>query len=576
MKRILPSLFTVFLMVLLIQGCRYPEPTTGVFKWQSISADIDSLTLSAEILWMNSAPSDSIRRTIARIDSAADGLTDENKRKGKVRALYWEGRYLKSVGEIEFADQRLKEAQELCDSISDPYSYGRIQELRYLISNPFSEEFFKFLLDRFDYYRKIGDLPQAANTAVHISNSLADPTDPGQALRYFRYADSVFSVLNFEPYRLKLSINEASLLQESGNDEEARIRLEELQRAPIIRNDPKALELVLRNHYVFFRDSTSLFKAYSLVRPKFKNGTVENDTFPDGITHPRAFYEALLGDHYLEQNRIDSASHYLALSRLHLKELPDNKRKMDVYQCNYRYYALIGDSGKALEMLTQYLTLAQSIEESDRPFRKQRIENLNTLREWEQNAADTYRKIKLRFYFILLILILLIGLLTAVLFIRRQRQKMKAVQTQLELERGQRKLLALSISKEESNKILDYVKAEVERLNKDGLLPSSDISRIEKNIKLHLAGKNEMDSFEKTFENVNPEFIKRLKERCPSLSENNIRLCSYILIGLSTRQIAELMNVRSSSIKQSRWRLRSRLGLNTEDSLEDFLRSISK
>ncbi|MBD5385781.1 hypothetical protein HDR69_05075 [bacterium] len=575
MKRIIHYLFFILLLASVTQGCRHLRSQGGDFKWPAVSSDIDSLTITAEKQWMNSAPRDSIRHTIALIDSSASALDGEERRRGKVRALYWEGRYLKSIGEIEESGRCLKEALRLCDSVTDPYSYGRIMELRYLISNPFSEEFFKFLLNRYDYYREIGDLPQAANTAVHISNSLADPTDPGQSLRYLRYADSVFSVLNYEPYRLKLGINEASLLQESDNREEARIRLEELRRNPLIYSDSQALELVLRNHYAFFKDSASLFEAYSLVRPNTENSGVGNDTFPDGITHPRAFYEAFLGNHYLEQERIDSATRYMELSRLHLKELPDNRRKMNVYECNYRYYLHTGNSEKALDMLTRYLQLLQSIEESERPFRKQLMENVKTHREWEQNAAESYRKIKLRFYFILAALILLVGLLSAILIIRRQRQKMKAVKTQLELERGQRKLLALSISKEESNRILDYVKEEVGKLNKEGMLRSADISRIENNIRMHLAGKNEMDSFEKTFENVNPEFVKRLKERCPSLSENNIRLCSYILIGLSTRQIADLMNVRSASIKQSRWRLRSRLGLTTEESLEDFLRNIS-
>lgn len=93
---------------------------------------------------------------------------------------------------------------------------------------------------------------------------------------------------------------------------------------------------------------------------------------------------------------------------------------------------------------------------------------------------------------------------------------------------------------------------------------------------LHLANRNEMESFEKTFENINPDFIRRLKTISPTISENNIRICSYILIGLSNRQIADLMNIRSTSVKQARWRLRTRLGIDSEESLEDFLRKLSK
>lgn len=84
----------------------------------------------------------------------------------------------------------------------------------------------------------------------------------------------------------------------------------------------------------------------------------------------------------------------------------------------------------------------------------------------------------------------------------------------------------------------------------------------------------ENNTFQIQMDELNQEFTQRLKKSFPSLTIYDVRLCTYIKTGLSTREIASIMNVLSSSINVSRSRLRKKLKLNAKDDLYSFLDSL--
>ncbi|MBC6993368.1 triple tyrosine motif-containing protein [Neolewinella lacunae] len=84
----------------------------------------------------------------------------------------------------------------------------------------------------------------------------------------------------------------------------------------------------------------------------------------------------------------------------------------------------------------------------------------------------------------------------------------------------------------------------------------------------------EDNSFSLQMEELHQDFLNRLSERFPELTHYDLRLCVYLKSGLSTREIAELMNVLASSVNVSRSRLRKKLDLGTKDDLYKFLNSV--
>jgi len=66
-------------------------------------------------------------------------------------------------------------------------------------------------------------------------------------------------------------------------------------------------------------------------------------------------------------------------------------------------------------------------------------------------------------------------------------------------------------------------------------------------------------------------FFRKLKARYPALTPNDLRLCSYLRMNFTTKEIANLSNISTRSVEIARYRLRSKLNLSHEVNLTEFL-----
>lgn len=72
---------------------------------------------------------------------------------------------------------------------------------------------------------------------------------------------------------------------------------------------------------------------------------------------------------------------------------------------------------------------------------------------------------------------------------------------------------------------------------------------------------------------INPEFNKRLKEAYPDMTTADLKLAAFIAVGLDTKHISRILTIRPESVKQGRWRLRTKMGLAKSDLLEEVIRT---
>jgi DNA-binding CsgD family transcriptional regulator len=77
--------------------------------------------------------------------------------------------------------------------------------------------------------------------------------------------------------------------------------------------------------------------------------------------------------------------------------------------------------------------------------------------------------------------------------------------------------------------------------------------------------------FEKHFESVHEEFLKRLKATYPDLTPRELKLCAYLRLNISSKEIATLMNISTRGVEISRYRLRKKLLLEHDTNLTDFI-----
>ncbi len=79
------------------------------------------------------------------------------------------------------------------------------------------------------------------------------------------------------------------------------------------------------------------------------------------------------------------------------------------------------------------------------------------------------------------------------------------------------------------------------------------------------------EEFEVRFQEVHTDFYTNLHNKHPDLTNNEIRLCAFFRLNMTSKEIAAITYQSLNSIKVGRYRLRKKLNLNQEDSLNSFL-----
>jgi DNA-binding CsgD family transcriptional regulator len=79
---------------------------------------------------------------------------------------------------------------------------------------------------------------------------------------------------------------------------------------------------------------------------------------------------------------------------------------------------------------------------------------------------------------------------------------------------------------------------------------------------------------EKHIKNMHFYFLLRLKERFPSISSRELDLATYLLLNMSSKEIAEIMNISYAGVELARYQLRKKMGLQRSENLVGFLMGI--
>lgn len=120
--------------------------------------------------------------------------------------------------------------------------------------------------------------------------------------------------------------------------------------------------------------------------------------------------------------------------------------------------------------------------------------------------------------------------------------------------------------------LLQEVKESIEELRNH---PKS-LARVSKRIlaQIDSAVKPSENTFEIQLDELHEDFFKRFKLKHEDLTIHDLRLGVYIKLGMNAKEIAELQNIKPSSVYISRSRLRKKLGLDPEDDLLGYLNSV--
>jgi len=87
---------------------------------------------------------------------------------------------------------------------------------------------------------------------------------------------------------------------------------------------------------------------------------------------------------------------------------------------------------------------------------------------------------------------------------------------------------------------------------------------------------DEWNQFAIYFDQVHNNFISILKTKFPGLSSTDLKLCAYLRLNLSSKEIAQLLNISLKGVEISRYRIRKKLALSPEINLYDFLIEVTR
>ncbi|MGI9138928.1 MAG: triple tyrosine motif-containing protein [Sediminibacterium sp.] len=147
---------------------------------------------------------------------------------------------------------------------------------------------------------------------------------------------------------------------------------------------------------------------------------------------------------------------------------------------------------------------------------------------------------------------------------------------QVEINSKNSELINFTMHLVQKGELLTDLKSHMSKMTKliDNTIAHEELKKMIKVI-------NDADKMDKDWENFTNHFDKahnsftvNIKEKFPKLTSNELKLCTFLRLNLSTKEIAQLMNISMRGVEISRYRLRKKLNLPTEMSLFDFLNEI--
>lgn len=278
--------------------------------------------------------------------------------------------------------------------------------------------------------------------------------------------------------------------------------------------------------------------------------------------------------------------------------LKDERMATDIYEMLWRVYDRTGNQAAAYHYLQRYM---KSYQANENEIKKQEIPKARA-REAIAKRNDTIRlleqdaELSRRFLYIMILVTAIVVVAAAALFVLlRQRIKISRIENKALSDNLQKEALIYSVNRQNferdikqkeceissstlllanKNEVLQQISDITLRYSQEGRIPQEYVRQINAVIGDSLKNDDEWQRFKLHFDSVHPNFFIKLKEASSELTENDLRLCAYIRIGMRAKQIAEMLSVSPDSINSNRYRLRKKLGLQRGESLDDYIRKI--
>lgn len=160
--------------------------------------------------------------------------------------------------------------------------------------------------------------------------------------------------------------------------------------------------------------------------------------------------------------------------------------------------------------------------------------------------------------------------------LEKEIEKLKNDKLQIKILAKDKELVTNSLQVVKKNKILNGIIQKLKDINTASFDDETkfQFDKLRKSILKEVNSDKSWKDLEKHIKNVHFDFLKRLKEKHPTISPRELDLATYLLMNMSTKEIAEIMNISGGGVELARYRLRKKLDLNKKENLIGYLMSI--
>jgi len=153
----------------------------------------------------------------------------------------------------------------------------------------------------------------------------------------------------------------------------------------------------------------------------------------------------------------------------------------------------------------------------------------------------------------------------------QQLMKLRNEQLSQDVDNKNRELAVSTMSLNSKNELLAFIKEDLKKTSQDD---NKNIKSVIRTINDNITEEDSWKVFKEAFDNADKDFLKRIKQLHPLLTPNDLRLCAYLRLNLSSKEIAPLFNISVRSVEIKRYRLRKKMDLQHEIGLVEYILAV--
>jgi DNA-binding CsgD family transcriptional regulator len=145
-----------------------------------------------------------------------------------------------------------------------------------------------------------------------------------------------------------------------------------------------------------------------------------------------------------------------------------------------------------------------------------------------------------------------------------------------EVEHKSKELANSTMSFIKKNEFLMELKTIIEKHKTElgSRYPDKYYNYLNKKIDENISNQDDWQIFENNFERAHEQFFAKLQASFPDLTPGDLRLCAYLRMNLSSKEIAPLLGISVRGVENHRYRLRKKMNMEHDDSLAHVINSI--